>query len=51
MIFHAGFTLLFLVSFQVIAVAINLPLVAYNVNKVMNKSHMCVFFTLLTDEV
>jgi hypothetical protein len=40
MIFHMCFTLLFLLCFQVIAFLINLPLVIWNVNKVMNKNHM-----------
>jgi hypothetical protein len=40
MIFHTAFTLLFLLCFQFIAVLINLPLVAWNVRKVLNRNHM-----------
>lgn len=40
MIFHALFTILFLFCFQFIAFLINLPLLVFNVNKVMNKTHM-----------
>ena len=40
MIFHAFLTTLFLFSFQFIALLLNAPLVAYNVNKVITKQHM-----------
>ena len=40
MIAHAFLTTLFLLSFQFIALVINAPLVAYNVNKIMTKQHM-----------
>ncbi|ELU42060.1 Cornichon domain-containing protein [Rhizoctonia solani AG-1 IA] len=36
---HAFLTFLFLVSFQWIALLLNLPLVAFNVNKVRQNSH------------
>ena len=42
MIFHTAFTLLFLFTFQFVAFFINVPLVAWNANKVMNKQHMFV---------
>lgn len=42
MLAHAAFTLLFLFCFQIIAFVLNAPLVAYNVNQIMNKTHMCV---------
>ncbi|RDB25328.1 ER-derived vesicles protein ERV14 [Hypsizygus marmoreus] len=37
---HAFLALLFLLSGQWMAFALNLPLVAYNANKIMKKSHM-----------
>ncbi|KAH8926488.1 cornichon [Atractiella rhizophila] len=37
---HAFLTLLYLFSFQFTALTINLPLVAYNINKVVNKNHL-----------
>lgn len=40
MIAHAFLTTTFLFSFQFIALIINAPLVAYNVNKIMQKQHM-----------
>ncbi|KAI5481028.1 ER-derived vesicles protein ERV14 [Pseudohyphozyma bogoriensis] len=40
MIAHAFMTTLFLLSFQVVAFLLNAPLLAYNVNKVVNRNHM-----------
>ena len=40
MIAHAFLTTTFLFSFQFIALILNAPLVAYNVNKIMQKQHM-----------
>ncbi|KAM0792731.1 hypothetical protein ACM66B_002508 [Microbotryomycetes sp. NB124-2] len=40
MIAHAFMTTLFLVSFQIVAFVLNLPLLAYNINKVVNRNHM-----------
>lgn len=40
MIAHAVFTALFFISFQWTALLLNLPLVAYNGNKIMNRTHM-----------
>lgn len=37
---HAFMTTLFLISFQFIAFLLNVPLLAYNVNKVVNRNHM-----------
>ena len=42
MIAHAAFTVLFFFSFQWTALLLNLPLVGYNANKIMNRTHMCV---------
>lgn len=40
MMAHAFLTALFLMSFQVTAFLLNIPLLAYNANKVANKNHM-----------
>lgn len=40
MIAHAVMTVVFLLSFQWLSFLLNVPLLAYNVNKVMNKNHM-----------
>lgn len=40
MIAHAFLTLCFLLSFQVVSFLLNAPLLAYNVNKVVNRNHM-----------
>ncbi|PWN43012.1 putative ERV14 [Ceraceosorus guamensis] len=40
MIAHGSLTVLFLLCGQWIAFLLNAPLVAYNVNKVMNKNHL-----------
>jgi len=40
MIAHAFLTVCFLLSFQVVSFLLNAPLLAYNVNKVVNRNHM-----------
>ncbi|GAA5873514.1 hypothetical protein JCM3774_000036 [Rhodotorula dairenensis] len=40
MVAHAFMTACFLLTFQVIAFLLNAPLLAYNVNKVVNRNHM-----------
>ncbi|SCV72477.1 BQ2448_4014 [Microbotryum intermedium] len=40
MILHALMTVTFLFTFQIIAFVLNAPLLAFNVNKVINRNHM-----------